>query len=399
MTVHTGRHFLQIPGPTNVPDRVLRAMDMPTMDHRGPEFGALGLEVLAAIQRVFRTKQPVIIYPSSGTGAWEAAMVNTLQPGDKVLMAETGQFAVLWRGIAEKFKLDVDFLPGDWRRGADLELIEARLAADRSHQIKAVCVVHNETSTGCVTHPLEVRKILDRMKHPALLLVDTISGLGSLEYEHDAWGIDVTVAGSQKGMMLPPGLGFNAISEKALEVAKANPSMRSYWDWQDVIAINKIGTWPYTPATNLLFGLKEAVAMLEEEGLENVWTRHRRHSAATRAAVKAWGLDTQCADPHAHSPALTGVVVPDGHDADNFRKVVLENFDMSLGTGLNKIKGKVFRIGHLGHFNDLMLMGTLAGVEMGLDLAKVPHRAGGVMAAMEVLKGRDVVPMQKAAVA
>jgi alanine-glyoxylate transaminase/serine-glyoxylate transaminase/serine-pyruvate transaminase len=399
MTVHTGRHFLQIPGPTNVPDRVLRAMDMPTMDHRGPEFGALGLDVLAGIQRIFRTKQPVIIYPSSGTGAWEAAMVNTLSPGDKVLMAETGQFAVLWRGIAEKFKLDVDFLPGDWRRGADLELIEARLAADRSHQIKAVCVVHNETSTGCVTHPLEVRKVLDRVKHPALLLVDTISGLGSLEYEHDAWGIDVTVAGSQKGLMLPPGLGFNAISEKALAVAKANPSMRSYWDWEDVIAINKIGTWPYTPATNLLFGLKEAITMLEEEGLENVWARHKRHSAATRAAVKAWGLDTQCADPHAHSPALTGVVVPDGHDADNFRKVVLENFDMSLGTGLNRIKGKVFRIGHLGHFNDLMLMGTLAGVEMGLDLAKVPHRAGGVQAAMEVLKGRDVVPMQKAAVA
>jgi alanine-glyoxylate transaminase/serine-glyoxylate transaminase/serine-pyruvate transaminase len=399
MALHTGRHFLQIPGPTNVPDRVLRAMDMPTMDHRGPEFAELGLDVLAGTQRVFRTKQPVIIYPSSGTGAWEAAIVNTLSPGDKVLMAETGQFAVLWRGIAEKFKIEVDFLPGDWRRGADLELIEARLAADRSHQIKAVCVVHNETSTGCVTHPLEVRKILDRVKHPALLLVDTISGLGSVEYEHDAWGVDVTVAGSQKGLMLPPGLGFNAVSEKALAVAKASPSMRSYWDWEDVIAINKIGTWPYTPATNLLFGLKEAIAMLEEEGLENVWTRHKRHSAATRAAVKAWGLETQCQDPHAHSPALTGVVVPDGHDADNFRKVVLENFDMSLGTGLNKIKGKVFRIGHLGHFNDLMLMGTLAGVEMGLDLAKVPHRAGGVQAAMEVLKGRDVVPMQKAAVA
>ena len=289
MTVHTGRHFLQIPGPTNVPDRVLRAMDMPTMDHRGAEFGELGLEVLAGIQRVFRTKQPVIIYPSSGTGAWEAAMVNALSPGDKVLMAETGQFAVLWRGIAEKFKIDVDFLPGDWRRGADLELIEAKLAADRSHQIKAVCVVHNETSTGCVTHPLEVRKILDRVKHPALLLVDTISGLGSLEYEHDAWGIDVTVAGSQKGLMLPPGLGFNAVSEKARAVAKANPSMRSYWDWEEMIAINKIGTWPYTPATNLLFGLKEAVAMLEEEGLENVWTRHKRHSAATRAAASRHG--------------------------------------------------------------------------------------------------------------
>ncbi|WP_375414316.1 pyridoxal-phosphate-dependent aminotransferase family protein [uncultured Bradyrhizobium sp.] len=399
MSLHTGRHFLQIPGPTNVPDRVLRAMDMPTMDHRGPEFGALGLEVLTGIQRIFRTRQPVIIYPSSGTGAWEAAIVNTLQPGDKVLMAETGQFAVLWRGIAEKFKLDIDWIPGDWRRGADLDLIETRLAADRTHQIKAVCVVHNETSTGCVTHPLEVRKIMDRTKHPALLMVDSISGLGSLEYEHDAWGVDVTVAGSQKGLMLPPGLGFNAVSDKALAAAKANPGMRSYWDWMDVIAINKVGTWPYTPATNLLFGLKEAIAMLEEEGLENVWTRHRRHSAATRAAAKAWGLETQCADPHAHSPALTGVVMPDGHDADHFRKVVLENFDMSLGTGLNRIKGKVFRIGHIGHFNDLMLMGTLAGVEMGLDLAKVPHRTGGVMAAMEVLKGRDVVPMPKAAVA
>jgi alanine-glyoxylate transaminase/serine-glyoxylate transaminase/serine-pyruvate transaminase len=318
-----------------------------------------------------------------------------LSPGDRVLMAETGQFAVLWRGIAEKFKLDIDFIPGDWRRGADLEQIEARLAADTQRRIKAVMIVHNETSTGCVTHPLEVRKAIDRAKHPALLMVDTISGLGSLEYEHDAWGIDVSVAGSQKGLMLPPGLGFNAVSEKALAAAKANPSMRSYWDWQEVIAINKVGTWPYTPAINLLFGLKEAIAMLEEEGLDNVFARHKRHSAATRAAVKAWGLETQCQDPLAHSPALTGVALPDGHDADHFRKVVLENFDMSLGTGLNKIKGRVFRVGHIGHFNDLMLMGTLAGVEMGLDLAKVPHRDGGVLAAMEVLKGREVVPMPK----
>jgi alanine-glyoxylate transaminase/serine-glyoxylate transaminase/serine-pyruvate transaminase len=374
-------------------------MDMPTMDHRGAEFAELGFEVLAGIQRVFRTRQPVIIYPSSGTGAWEAAIVNTLSPGDKVLMPETGQFAVLWRGIADKFKLDVDFLPGDWRRGADLEQIEARLAADRQHKIKAVMIVHNETSTGCVTHPPEVRAILDRAKHPALLMVDTISGLASLEYEHDAWGIDVSVAGSQKGLMLPPGLGFNAVSEKALAVARANPSMRSYWDWEEVIAINKVGTWPYTPAVNLLFGLKEAIAMLEEEGLDNVFARHKRHSAATRAAVKAWGLETQCQDPHGHSPALTGVVMPEGHDADNFRKVVLDNFDMSLGTGLNKIKGKVFRIGHIGHFNDLMLMATLSGIEMGLDLAKVPHRGGGVLAAMEVLKGRDVVQMPKSAVA
>jgi alanine-glyoxylate transaminase / serine-glyoxylate transaminase / serine-pyruvate transaminase len=347
MTLHTGRHFLQIPGPTNVPERVLRAMDMPALDHRGAEFAEIGFAVLAGMQRLFRTKQPVIIYPSSGTGAWEAAIVNTLQPGDKVLMAETGQFAVLWRGIAEKFKLDVDFIPGDWRRGADIGEIEARLAADRQHKIKAVMVVHNETSTGCTTPPLEVRKAMDRVKHPALLMVDTISGLGSMDYEHDAWGIDISVAGSQKGLMLPPGLGFNAVSEKALAVAKANPGLRSYWDWQDVIAINTAGTWPYTPAINLLFGLKEAIKMLEEEGLENVFARHKRHSAATRAAMKVWGLETQCQDLQAHSPALTGVVMPEGHDADNFRKVVLENFDMSLGTGLNKVKGKLFRIGQL----------------------------------------------------
>ena len=384
-----------------MPDRVLRAMDMPGMDHRGAEFAELGFAVLSAMQRMFRTKQPVIIYPSSGTGAWEAAIVNTLLPGDKVLMAETGQFAVLWHGIADKFKLDIDFVPGDWRRGADVETIEARLAADRQHKIKAVMVVHNETSTGCVTSPLEVRKAMDRTKHPALLMVDTISGLGSMEYEHDAWGIDVSVAGSQKGLMLPPGLGFNAVSEKALAVAKGSPSMRSYWDWEEVIAFNKLGTFPYTPAINLLFGLREAVTMLEEEGLDNVFARHKRHSAATRAAVKAWGLETQCQDPQAHSPALTGVRMPEGHDADNFRNVVLENFDMSLGTGLNKIKGKAFRIGHIGHFNDLMLMGTLSGIEMGLDLAKVPHRSGGVLAAMQVLKGRDVVamPKSKAAVA
>src|SRR5882762_11519401 len=370
-------------------------MDMPSMDHRSAVFAEIGFAVMAAWQRMFRTRQPVIIYPASGTGAWEAAIVNTLSPGDKVLMAETGQFAVLWLGIAEKFKLDVEFLPTDWRRGADVEQIEAKLAADRLHKIKAVCVVHNETSTSCVTHPLEVRKALNRTKHPALLMVDTISGLASLEYEHDAWGIDISVGGSQKGMMLPPGLSFNAVSEKALAVAKANPTMRSYWDWEEVIAINKVGTWPYTPAVNLLFGLKEAIAMLEEEGLDSVFARHKRHSAATRAAAKVWGLETQCQDPHAHSPALTGAVMPEGHDADNFRKVVLENFDMSLGTGLNKIKGKVFRIGHIGHFNDLMLMGTLSGIEMGLDLAKVPHRSGGVLAAMEVLKGRDIVPMPK----
>jgi alanine-glyoxylate transaminase/serine-glyoxylate transaminase/serine-pyruvate transaminase len=399
MALHTGRHFLQIPGPTNIPDRVLRAMDMPTLDHRGAEFAELGFAVFAGMQRIFRTKQPVIIFPSSGTGAWEAAIVNTLSPGDKVLLAETGQFAVLWKGIAQKFKLDLEFMPTDWRRGADVAEIEARLAADKAHQIKAVLVIHNETSTSCVTHPLEVRKALNRTNHPALLMVDTISGLASLEYEHDAWGIDVSVGGSQKGMMLPPGLSFNAISEKALAASRANTSLRSYWDWHDMIEINKTGTFPYTPAINLLFALREAIAMLEEEGLENVFARHKRHAAATRAAAKVWGTELFCLDPKAYSPALTAVMLPEGHDADAFRKVVLENFDMSLGTGLGRLKGRAFRIGHIGHFNDLMLMGTLSGVEMGLDLAKVPHRAGGVLAAMDILKNRDVVEMPKAAVA
>jgi alanine-glyoxylate transaminase/serine-glyoxylate transaminase/serine-pyruvate transaminase len=376
-------------------------MDMPGLDHRGAEFAELGYAVMAGLQRIFRTKHPVIIFPSSGTGAWEAALVNTLSPGDKVLMAETGQFAVLWRGIAEKFKLDLEILPTDWRRGADVAAIEARLAADRAHKIKAVMVIHNETSTACVTHPFEVRKALNRTNHPALLMVDTISGLASMEYEHDAWGIDVAIGGSQKGMMLPPGLSFNALSERALAASKANNSLRSYWDWRDMLEFNKIGTFPYTPAINLLFALREAIKMLEEEGLENVLARHKRHGAATRAAAKAWGLDLVCLDPQAYSPALTAVMVPDGHDADAFRKAVLENFDMSLGTGLGKLKGKAFRIAHIGHFNDLMLMGALSGVEMGLDLAKVPHRAGGVIAAMDILKKRELVavPQSKAAVA
>jgi alanine-glyoxylate transaminase/serine-glyoxylate transaminase/serine-pyruvate transaminase len=376
-------------------------MDMPGLDHRGAEFAELGYAVMAGLQRIFRTKHPVIIFPSSGTGAWEAALVNTLSPGDKVLMAETGQFAVLWRGIAEKFKLDLEILPTDWRRGADVAAIEARLAADRAHKIKAVMVIHNETSTACVTHPFEVRKALNRTNHPALLMVDTISGLASMEYEHDAWGIDVAIGGSQKGMMLPPGLSFNALSERALAASKANNSLRSYWDWRDMLEFNKIGTFPYTPAINLLYALREAIKMLEEEGLENVLARHKRHGAAARAAAKAWGLDLVCLDPQAYSPALTAVMVPDGHDADAFRKAVLENFDMSLGTGLGKLKGKAFRIAHIGHFNDLMLMGALSGVEMGLDLAKVPHRAGGVIAAMDILKKRELVavPQSKAAVA
>jgi alanine-glyoxylate transaminase/serine-glyoxylate transaminase/serine-pyruvate transaminase len=391
--VHTGRHFLQIPGPTNVPDRVLRAMDMPTIDHRGPEFAQLGLDVLAGCKAVFRTKGPVVIYPSSGTGAWEAAIVNALSPGDKVLMAETGHFATLWKNLAEQFKLEVDFLAGDWRRGAQPAEIEAHLLADRERRIKAVMVVHNETSTGATSRIHEVRKAIDRAKHPALLLVDTISSLGSIEYEHDAWGVDVTVSCSQKGLMLPPGLGFNAVSEKALLAAKANQTSRSYWDWHEIIQQNKNGSWPYTPATNLLYGLKEAIKMLMEEGLDNVFARHLKLAAATRAAVRAWNLEILCQDPKEHSPILTAVVMPTGHDADHFRDVALKNYDMSLGAGLSKVKGKVFRIGHLGHFNELMLMGTLSGVEMALGVANVPHKAGGVLAAMEVLKGKDVVPV------
>lgn len=387
--IHTGRHFLQIPGPTNVPDRVLRAMDMPTIDHRGPEFAKLGLDVLEGCKEVFRTKNPVIIYPSSGTGAWEAAIVNTLSQGDKVLMAETGHFATLWCALARKFNIEVEFLPGDWRHGASPEQIEARLSEDRAHSIKAVMVVHNETSTGVTSRIAAIRKAIDRAQHPALFLVDTISSLGSIEYNHDEWGVDVTVSCSQKGLMLPPGLGFNAISDKAMAAAKANTMPRSYWDWHEIIGSNKSGGWPYTPATNMLYGLKEAITMLQEEGLDNVFARHLRHAAATRAAVRAWDLEILCLNEDEHSPILTAVLMPDGHDADRFRQVTLDNFDMSLGAGLSKVKGKVFRIGHLGHFNDLMLMGTLAGVEMGLELAKVPHRGGGVTAAMGVLTGKD----------
>ena len=397
---HTGRHFLQIPGPSNVPDRVLRAMDMPTIDHRGPEFAQLGFEVIEGSKKIFKTKNPVVIYPSSGTGAWEAAIVNTLSPGDKVLMVETGHFATLWRALAERMKIEVEFVPGDWRHGVDPAEIEARLARDKQHAIKAVMVVHNETSTGVTSRIHEVRKAIDAAKHPALLMVDSISGLGSIEYDHDGWGVDVTVSCSQKGLMLPPGLGFNAVSEKALAASKTNGSVRSYWDWHEILAANKSGSWAYTPATNLLYGLKEAIAMLLEEGLDNVFARHKRYSAATRAAVAAWGLENLCLDPREYSPILTAVVMPEGHDADQYRKVTLDNFDMSLGSGLGKVKGKVFRIGHLGHFNDLMLMGTLAGVEMALDVARVPHSKGGVMAAMEVLTGRDAVTSQaKTAVA
>ena len=386
MTYHAGRHFLQIPGPTNVPDRVLRAIDHPTIDHRGPDFAQLGLDVLSGMRRVFKTKGAVMIYPASGTGAWEAALVNTLSPGDKVLMYETGQFATLWQKLAQRLSLTPEFIVGDWRHGVDAAAIEARLNEDRQHSIKAVCVVHNETSTATTSHIAEVRKAIDRAGHPALLLVDTVSGLGSIDYRHDEWGVDVTVAGSQKGLMLPPGLAFNAVSEKALAASKQAKLPRSYWSWDEMQGPNKNGYFPYTPATNLLYGLREAIAMLEEEGLDNVFKRHDRHAEATRRAVQTWGLEILCQNETEHSSVLTAVLMPEGHSEVAFRKVVLENFNMSLGSGLGKIADKVFRIGHLGDFNDLTLMGTLAGVEMGLALAKVPHHKGGVAAAMESLK-------------
>jgi alanine-glyoxylate transaminase / serine-glyoxylate transaminase / serine-pyruvate transaminase len=392
-----GRHFLQIPGPTNVPDRVLRAIDRPTIDHRGPEFQVLGKEVLEGMKRVFRTRHPVIIYPASGTGAWEAALVNTLSPGDRVLMSETGHFSALWFRMATRLGLQVDLIPGDWRHGADHAEIEKRLAADKGHAIKAVCVVHNETSTGVTTRIPLVRKAIDNARHPALLMVDTISSLASIDYRHDEWGVDVTVGGSQKGLMLPPGLSFNATSEKSLAAGKTAKLPRSFFDWGEMIASNATGFFPYTPATNLLYGLREAIEMLEEEGFAQVFARHDRHAEATRRAVRAWGLEVLCADPEEYSSSLTAAMVPPGHDADHLRKLVLQHFDMSLGTGLGKLAGKVFRIGHLGDFNDLTLMGTLAGVEMGLELANIPHQKGGVLAAMEYLAQQAPARIRQAA--
>jgi alanine-glyoxylate transaminase / serine-glyoxylate transaminase / serine-pyruvate transaminase len=377
-----GQHFLQIPGPSPVPERILRAIDRQVIDHRGPEFQRLGTELLEAIKPVFGTTQPVIIYPASGTGAWEAAIVNTLSPGDHVLMAETGQFATLWRKLAARFGIEVDFLPGDWRHGVDAAAIEAKLAEDKTHTIKAVMVVHNETSTGCLSDIAAVRKAIDSTKHPALLMVDTISSLGSAPVKHDAWAVDVTVSGSQKGLMLPPGLSFNAISEKALAASKTNKLPRSYWDWQEMLTFNAKGFFPYTPATTLLYGLKEALTMLNEEGLENVFARHQRLAAACRAAVRGWGLEILCQDPAVYSPILTGVVMPAGHDSDAFRKIALEHFNISYGAGLGKVAGKVFRIGHLGDCNELTLMAALCATEMSFKLANVPHKAGGVAAAM-----------------
>lgn len=383
----TGRHFLQIPGPTNTPLAVLAAMAKPTIDHRGPEFGRLGLDVLSRIKGVFKTKNPVIIYPASGTGAWEAALVNTLSPGDRVVMFETGWFATLWNKMATKLGIEAEFITSDWRAGAEASAIEARLREDKAQAIKAVCVVHNETSTGCVTDIAAIRRAIDRAGHPALLMVDTISSLASIDYRHDEWGVDVTVAGSQKGLMLPPGLSFNAISEKALKASKSARFPRSFWDWEEMIAINAKGFFPYTPATNMLQGLKVALDMLEEEGLENVFARHDRAAEATRRAVRHWGFETVCAKPSDYSSSLTAVFLPEGHSADGLRKIILERSNMSLGNGLGKLADRVFRIGHLGDFHDLMVTGTLSGVEMGLASAGIPHKPGGVEAAMRYLQG------------
>jgi alanine-glyoxylate transaminase / serine-glyoxylate transaminase / serine-pyruvate transaminase len=387
----SGRHFLQIPGPTSVPDRVLRAIDQPTIDHRGPEFGRLTLEILERLKQVFQTEGPVVIYPASGTGAWEAALVNTLSPGDRVLMFETGHFATLWRKIADRLGLVVDFVPGDWRSGVDPAVLESRLVEDKAHAIKAVVVVHNETSTGVTSRINAIRQAIDRTGHPALFMVDTVSGLGSLQYRHAAWGVDVSVAGSQKGLMLPPGLSFNAVSDKALAASKSSRLPKSYWGWDDIIAMNHKGYFPYTPATNMLYGLHEATAMLLEEGLDNVFARHDRHAEATRRAVRGWGLEILCRNPAEYSSVLTAVLMPEGHDADALRREILARYDMSLGMGLGKLVGRVFRIGHLGFFNDLTLCGALCGVEMGLAVARVPHRRGGVDAALGYLSGTDSV--------
>ena len=385
MQQRSGRHFLQIPGPTNVPDRVLRAMAAPTIDHRGPEFQELTQEVLVGLGKVIQTRSPVVLFPASGTGAWEAALVNTLSPGNRVLMVETGHFATLWKQIATNYGLDVEFLSGDWRHGVNAAEIEAHLVEDAVHSIKAVCIVHNETSTGVTSDVAAVRRAMDSARHPALLVVDTISSLASMNYEHDAWGVDVTVGASQKGLMLPPGLSFNALSEKALRANSSATLARSFWDWQPVLKANEQNFFPYTPATNLMYGLREALRMLLAQGLEHVFARHHRHAEATRCAVDAWGLELLCANPSEYSSSITAIMMPEGHDAERVLRVVLERFDMSLGIGLSKLSGKIFRIGHLGDFNDLSLIGTLGGTEMGLVLAKIPHQPGGVTAALDFL--------------
>jgi alanine-glyoxylate transaminase / serine-glyoxylate transaminase / serine-pyruvate transaminase len=386
MSYSSGRQFVQLPGPTNVPERILRATARPTIDHRGPEFAQLGLEVLEGMKEVFQTSGKVIIFPSSGTGAWEASLANTLSPGDKVLMFENGQFAALWIQMAASLGLEVDVVPGDWRHGVDPQVVEAKLHDDRDHKIQAVCVVHNETSTGVTSLIGAVRQAMNRAGHPALLLVDTISSLASIDYRHDEWEVDVAIGGSQKGLMLPPGLGFNAISEKALAASKSARITRSYWDWKPMLEFNATGFFPYTPATNLLYGLRESLQMLlREEGLQNVFKRHTRHGEATRRAVRAWGLENVAIDPKEYSDSVTAIYTPAGHSADELRRVILDRFNMPLGTGLGRLKDKAFRIGHLGDFNDLMLAGTLGGVEMGLEIAGIPHRKGGASAALDYM--------------
>ena len=387
--VHTGRHFLQIPGPSNIPDRVLRAIDRPVMDHRGAEFAGIVKETLHEIRKIIQTSGAVVMYSASGSGAWEAAIVNTLSPGDRVLMFETGHFSRLWRQVAERFGIRVDYLTGSWRRGIIVEEIEAKLSEDKDHQYKAVMAVHNETSTGTTSDIFGIRKAMNRVAHPALLMVDAVSSLGSIEYRHDEWQVDVMIASSQKGLMMPPGLAFNAISEKAIAASKTAKLSRSYWDWQEMLALSSNGFFPYTPSINLIYGLREALQMLLDEGLSNTFARHQRHGEATRAAVRAWGLELVCEEPSEYSNTVTAVFVPEGHSADALRATILAKFDMSLGAGLSKLADRVFRIGHLGHFNDLMLAGTLAGVEMGLRLSGIPHTDGGVMAALNSLAPRS----------
>ena len=384
-TYKAGKHFLHVPGPTNIPDRILRAMDAPTIDHRGPKFAALSKSVLERIKLIFKSTDPVVIYPSAGTGAMEASLVNTLNEGDKIIMFETGEFARQWYQAAERFKINVDYIPGDWRTGADPKIVKEKLLADKKNEIKAVLVTHNETSTGIKSRVEEIRKAIDEANHPALFMVDTISSLGSYNYEHQKWKVDVTVAGSQKGLMLPPGMSFNAISNKALEAYKNSKMPKSYFDWGQMLENNKSGFYPYTPATNLLYGLNESINMLLEEGLDNVFARHKRLADATRLAVEAWGLEILAKNPIERSDSITAIMVPDGHDSDNLRKIIYDNYNMSLGTGLNKVKSKVFRIGHLGDLNDLSLMGALAGVEMGLKQSGIPYKSGGIMAAIDFL--------------
>ncbi len=392
-----GRHFLHIPGPSPLPDRILRAMDTPIIDHRGPEFQKLAKRCLEGIKTIFKTANPVIIYTATGTGAWEAALVNTLSPGDRVLMVETGQFSTLWKKMAEKLGLQPEFIPTDWRIGAEPAAIEEALRKDKAREIKAVCVLHNETATGCLSPVAEIRKAIDAAGHPALFMVDTISSLASTDYRHDEWGVDVTIGGAQKGLMLPPGMSFNAVSDKALAAAKDSKLPKSFWSWEDMLNMNKLGFFPYTPATQMLHGLAVAIDMLHEEGLDNVFARHDRLAEATRRAVRGWGLEILCRDPKYYSPTVTAVLLPDGHDADAFRNLALDHFNISYGMSFGRFAGKFFRIGHLGDTNDLTMMGALAGTEMALSLAGIPHKKGGVQAAMDYLVSAHTQPARAAA--